>query len=307
MNITKFTLRDIAEEAARELLEKGVPAEVKAVKKENGQTLTGIMIGDRNVRPCVYVSERDSVCTIVERSIMAYADKEFANTLTTGIDRIWDFEKVKLQLRPFVINYGRNKEMLKEKNLVFRQFLDLAVCVRIVLQQNHEGVTSIKVGEDFLEMWQKTADDVINQAIENHRKDMFFMSMDELLRSLVKEMHESSCDDAVDELLSCGPALLFGGVGIPMYVLSNNQKIDGAAFIADDVTIREIAKRLGVDEMYILPSSRGELIVVPNIIGTNGFDLQNMVADVNRTVLKVSDFLSDSVYLYRGGQVKITA
>lgn len=59
--------------------------------------------------------------------------------------------------------------------------------------------------------------------------------------------------------------------------------------------------------MYILPSSRGELIVVPNIIGTNGFDLQNMVADVNRTVLKVSDFLSDSVYLYRGGQVKITA
>lgn len=307
MNITKFTLRDIAEEAARELLEKGVPAEVKAVKKENGQTLTGIMIGDRDVRPCVYVSERDSVCTIVERSLMAYADKEFANTLTTGIDRIWDFEKVKLQLRPFVINYGRNKEMLKEKNLVFRQFLDLAVCVRIVLQQDHEGVVSIKVGEDFLEKWQKTTDDVINQAIENHRKDMFFMSMDELLGSLVKEMHESSCDDAVDELLSCGPAPLFGGVGIPMYVLSNNQKIDGAAFIADDVTIQEIAKRLGVDEMYILPSSRGELIVVPNIIGTNGFDLQNMVADVNRTVLKVSDFLSDSVYLYRGGQVKITA
>lgn len=304
MNIAKFTLRDIAEEAARELLEKGVPAEVKAVKKENGQTLTGIMIGDGNVRPCVYVSERDSVCTIVERSLMAYVDKEFANTLTTGIDRIWDFEKVKLQLRPFVINYGRNKEMLKEKNLVFRQFLDLAVCVRIVLQQDHEGVTSIKVGEDFLEMWQKTADDVINQAIENHRKDMVFMSMDELLGGLVKEMSESSCDD---NLLSCGPTPLFGGFRIPMYVLSNTQKIDGAAFIADDVTIREIAKRLGVDEMYILPSSRGELIVVPNIVGANGFTFQSMVADVNRTVLNISDFLSDSVYLYRSGQVKITA
>jgi len=307
VNIVNFTLRDIAEEAAKKLMEKGVPTEVKDVTKENGQTLTGIMIGNGNVRPCVYVSERDSVCTIVERSLMAYADKEFANTLTTGIDRIWDFEEVKLQLRPFVINYGRNKEMLEEKNLVFRQFLDLAVGVRIVLQQDREGVVSIKVSECFLEKWQMSANDVINQAIENHRKEMFFMSMDELLGSLVKEMSESSCDDAVDELLSCGPAPLFGGVRIPMYVLSNNQKIDGAAFIADDVTIRDIVKRLGADEMYILPSSRGELIVVPNIVGANGFTFQSMVADVNRTILNVSEFLSDSVYLYHNGQVRIVA
>lgn len=293
MNIVNFTLRDIAEEAAKKLMEKGVPAEVKDVTKENGQTLTGIMIGDGNVRPCIYVSGRDSVCTIVECSLI--------------INQIWDFEKVKLQLRPFVINYGRNKEMLEEKNLVFRQFLDLAVGVKIVLQQDHEGVASIKISECFLKKWQMSADDVINQAIENHRKDMFFMSMDELLGSLVKEMHESSCDDAVDELLSCGPAPLFGGVHIPMYVLSNNQKIDGAAFIADDVTIREIAKRLGVDEMYILPSSIGELIVVPNIVGANGFTFQSMVADVNRTILNASEFLSDSVYLYHNGQVRIVA
>lgn len=307
MNIANFTLRDIAEEAAKELLDKGVPAEVKDVKKENGQTLTGIMIGDGNVRPCVYVSVRDSVYTVVQRSLMAYADKEVSDKLATTVDYVWDFEKVKLQLYPFVINYGSNKEMLEEKNLVFRQFLDLAVGVKIVLQQDHEGIVSIKVGECFLEKWQKTADDVINQAIENHRKDMFFMPMDELLGSLVKEMSESSCDVAVDKLLSCGPVPLFGGFRIPMYVLSNTQKIDGAAFIADDVTIREVAKRLCVDEMYILPSSRGEVLIVPNIIGVNGFDFQNMVADVNRTVLNASDFLSDSVYLYHNGQVRITA
>jgi hypothetical protein len=307
VNIANFTLRDIAEEAAKELLEKGVPAEVKDVKKENGQTLTGIMIGDGNVRPCVYVSVRDSVYTVVQRSLMAYADKEVSDKLATTVDCVWDFEKVKLQLYPFVINYGSNKEMLEEKNLVFRQFLDLAVGVKIVLQQDHEGIVSIKVGECFLEKWQKTADDVINQAIENHRKDMFFMPMDELLGSLVKEMSESSCDVAVDKLLSCGPVPLFSGVHVPMYVLSNTQKIDGAAFIADDVTIREVAKRLCVDEMYILPSSRGEVLIVPNIIGVNGFDFQNMVADVNRTVLNASDFLSDSVYLYHNGQVRITA
>lgn len=62
------TIREIAEAAAEELAAQGIPAEVNAVSRENGQQFVGISVGEGNVRPFVYVSNRDSVKSAVRRA-----------------------------------------------------------------------------------------------------------------------------------------------------------------------------------------------------------------------------------------------
>ena len=49
---------------------------------------------------------------------------------------------------------------------------------------------------------------------------------------------------------------------------------------------------------YVLPSSIHELIVVPESIGMNRLQLENMVEEINQTEVEQEEILSNTVYRY---------
>lgn len=62
-------------------------------------------------------------------------------------------------------------------------------------------------------------------------------------------------------------------------------------------TWEKVAALIGED-FYILPSSIHELIVVPESLGMNRLQLENMVEEINQTEVEQEEILSNTVYRY---------
>ena len=303
------TIREIAEAAAEELAAQGIPAEVNAVSRENGQQFVGISVGEGNVRPFVYVSNRDSVKSAVRRAADVMGKARNLAVLECACTR--DYLQAKDDLSLYVLNYGRNKEFLEENYLVYRRFLDLAVGVKLRLGKLDEGApgectASTKVSSWLCDFWGVPEDDIFNAAFENLRKDMTFGSTEELMkeafkRESLKAFGFAPSDEELDSMFAVPE-------GVPrMYYMREKSGVDGAAFLADTASLQKAQDRLGAEGIYILPSSRNEILIIPWSEELSPFQLQEMVSEVNRTELAESEFLSDSVYLFKNGQVRIIA
>ena len=80
-----------------------------------------------------------------------------------------------------------------------------------------------------------------------------------------------------------------------MYVLTNPDQKLGSGLIVHDKVLRHILDTIGED-IYILPSSVHELIVIPSSVVDNEKYLTSMVHEINQTEVEPKDRLSDDVY-----------
>lgn len=88
-----------------------------------------------------------------------------------------------------------------------------------------------------------------------------------------------------------------------MYVLTNAEKMNGAAAILDSKTMEGISEKLGGD-FVIIPSSIHEVIILP--LNTADTDtLNGMVNDVNASEVAPLDVLSNHVYKYDATAKKV--
>ncbi len=83
----------------------------------------------------------------------------------------------------------------------------------------------------------------------------------------------------------------------PIYVLTNRDKLYGAAGILEAELLQKIGYRFKAD-YYILPSSVHEIILLPKSHNTKPEELLEMVQSINREVVNSQEFLSDNIYLY---------
>ena len=83
----------------------------------------------------------------------------------------------------------------------------------------------------------------------------------------------------------------------PMYVVTNQKKLSGAACMTYDGLLENFGKRLQKN-FYILPSSVHEIILVPDENLEDAQRLQSMVREVNETQVSGEEVLTNSVYYY---------
>ena len=82
-----------------------------------------------------------------------------------------------------------------------------------------------------------------------------------------------------------------------LYVLTNKSRINGAAGIMYEGVLKKLADKLESD-MYILPSSIHEVIILPKSTMFNKEELMAMVRDVNTEGVSKDEVLSYTVYEY---------
>ncbi len=82
-----------------------------------------------------------------------------------------------------------------------------------------------------------------------------------------------------------------------MFILSNEQKVNGAAALLDKEIMKTVIERIG-KELFVLPSSIHECIIVPATADMDVSTLVSMVRDVNQSQVAPDERLSDSVYVY---------
>lgn len=89
---------------------------------------------------------------------------------------------------------------------------------------------------------------------------------------------------------------------VPLYVITNEMKLNGAAVMLFPQYFNELAEKFDSD-LYILPSSIHEVIVFPvnhpcYITEFDADNLRKMVSEINSTIVSEKDFLSNNVYYY---------
>ncbi len=165
-----------------------------------------------------------------------------------------------------------NEEIVKRASALE----DLEEYLYIVGSRDNESF-SVKVKKEML----KNADIAFNIAWSMAEKNSHEETTIKPLMSIVAGImgEENICDELA-----------------PIYVVSNKSNFRGASAITDRRALKQLADNIGIHEFVILPSSIHECILVPKTEDTDIRVFENMVAEVNSTVVSPEEKLTDRVY-----------
>lgn len=260
------------------------------VSKNNGVTLMGlcIMNPDSNIAPNIYLE------TFYEEYLNGKPLSEIAVEILR-INRqnqmehfpaypLQSFDAVMNKVVYRLVNKEKNTERLH--NIPYVDYMDLAVIFCIVLDETREGIASVTVTNDMMKCWNISIEELYGIAHKNTVKKfpVLLKSMEEILLESIVSLNTYDTEES--------------GCAIPMYVLTNMKKLNGAAVVLYDNQLRNLAEYFGGD-YFLLPSSIHETLLIPVMDATdNPSELKEMVMDVNKVCVRDEEFLSDSVYRY---------
>ena len=185
-----------------------------------------------------------------------------------------------------IINADKNRELLKD--VPHERLHDLAVISRYRLDDQ----SSFIVNNNLCGSLRMTSEEILETArVNTLRRGFECESMESVIRKMLKESGYPR--DYVDDM-----AMTRDGKSV-MYVLSNKEKMDGAIVMALKESMQEVYTKIN-EGFYVLPSSRHEVLVVPDSAGMSSEELAVMVKEVNQSVVEDRDILSDNVYHFNG-------
>lgn len=103
--------------------------------------------------------------------------------------------------------------------------------------------------------------------------------------------------EALKDLVGFSAEELVTGSGPSMYVLSNESKINAASGMIFTDKLQEFAEKHEAN-LFILPSSIHELLLIPDKGDMDVLTLTDMVCEVNMTQVAPEEVLSDKVYYF---------
>ncbi len=270
------------------------------VLKNNGVYLEGIVLDNpsHGISPTFYMEDlyemhREGLSPdeIIDY-IVPFYEKEY-NGDFFGQNTIEDYAKIKDSLFVKLINTQKNAGLLKD--CPSRPFLDMSAVLYLSLLDDSGQPGAVTVSESILEAWNKPFNDVYETALRN-TGDILGTSITDIHRFLAELV--GNCDELPLSAMSPGQPRF------PMYIMTNTKRVFGASCILLD-KIKEFAEAIDYD-LYIIPSSIHEVILVPVQDGIFPDELKEVLNEVNATELSSAEFLSDRIYCYRRDLMEIT-
>lgn len=310
MNATIKTMdvfAQVVKEAVEASLGDGYEVSIHEVLKNNDTHLTGLTIRteESNVAPTIYLEgsfERykagdASVPVIVSEILSVYESHK--TTMSFDASLVTDFSACKERICYKLVNADRNRELLADAPHII-VCDDLAVLFYILVSNDGEGTATITVRNNMTDLWGVDEDELFKIALLNTQR-LFRGSV----MSMASVMMDLLSDRMDDEYSSEFFDMVVSEDMVPMYVCSNNQKLNGAGVILYKDLLKQFAEKTGSD-FYILPSSIHETLLVPVSDQMEVEALRSMVREVNATQVAPEEVLSDNVYIYRREDDKIS-
>ena len=258
--------------------------------KNNDIHLDGLTIlsEQSNISPTIYLNyyyeqylAGKSLSEIFEDILLTYHNNVPKGNI--DISFFTDYQKVKDHIIFKLVNYERNKELLSKVPHI--RYLDLAIVFNCLVNTTSEGFATILIYHHHLSFWNISIEELHTLAMQNTPRLLSYhlQNMTEILTRIISDENADLLEEDFD---------LF-----PMYVLSNTSKLNGSGCILYEDLLSEISYRLDSD-LYILPSSIHEVLLIPTKHATSYAELSSMVCEVNATQLSKEEILSDHVYYY---------
>lgn len=295
-NYTFEEFQTVLTEKVQAKLDEKITVRINDVTKNNGVVLKGMTFFGQGevISPTIYLEPyyeaykegcewSEIVGRIVDTFRIGTKDEIF------DIQSFINFKEAKEHIAFKVVNYEKNIKLLEQ--IPHKKFLDLAVVYYYLVNHSELDNATILIYNNHLETWGITADELDEIARDNtpHLLNADLRSITEVLSELLSRKNIDT--DFLDEEL-CEEEENGG-----MYVLSNKTKIFGAAVMLYSEVLKKFAEKKQTD-LFILPSSVHEVIIIPKTEGMEWKKLQEMVIEVNATQVEDIEILSDSVYCY---------
>ena len=288
-NFTTLVQREVEKRAGENYRVK-----LNDVMKNNGVVLRGItlMQDDSNISPTIYLNPYydayengdTTLGTVIDEVIDTYE----RNKINRSIDMKFflNYETVRSRIIFKLINTEKNRELLRD--VPYIPFHDLSIVFQCLVSEERFGNASILIHNVHLQLWKVNARELYECALENTPLLQGYELAD--MNTVLEEMKALGGidDEEIEDMQQ----------EVPMYVLSNKSRINGASCILYKDILKDFAMVVDKD-LYVLPSSIHEVILLPSDGTQKSEQLKEMVREINQSQVEKEEVLSDSVYYYR--------
>ena len=259
---------------------------VKDVEKANGMSYRGIVVADDQLGMGVtinmdkhykmYLAGKpvDEIVDLVQQQAM----DAFEERPDVDISRVKDYESLCSNVMMEAVSREKNAEYLQD--VPHFDMADLSIIYRVnVGESRNQGIGVITVDNRLLNSMGVSQD--------QFQKDVFdqVLSGDPpILKPLTEVLGGSLIGDGSE---------MDGG----LFLATNSNALYGASVIAIPGFLDQAAEKIG-GSFYILPSSVHEVLLLKNDQAMDVQDLENMVQEINESIVSPEEQLSDRVYHY---------
>ncbi len=257
---------------------------IETISKNNGVSCTGmaICLKGESITPNVYLeyfynlykggkNMEDVLCLIRDEFNQAYDNLKDKKYTDLSKENLRDCLFLKL------VNYEKNKELLEDCPYV--AFFDLAIVFRFLVRKDEDGIASAMIKNKDMEAWNMTVEELYEMGKKNTLR-LFKPSLNSL-KSVLNKMFDGMVKND----------------SYSLQVLTNETGVNGAIYMTYEDLLRKYADEIQRD-LYILPSSIHEVLLMPYTDELSKEELSGMVRDINEYVVDDMDFLSDEVYFF---------
>lgn len=294
----KEFVQAFTERLRKEMEQENVTMTCMTVNKVNRpQEAIAIKYPDETTAPLIYLGDTyERYCNGESLAALAKEEADWTKIMhssarTFPIPGITQ-QDAQTSLYCVVVNAEMNKELLKY--VPSEKIEDLAVIARYKVGEDSSTVVTYEMCR-VLEM---TPEEVMQQAHKNTEKiEYSCRTMSEVMRDMM--VADGMDAKHAEELVGRDDG------EFPMYILTNKETVDGAAAITCRNVMEQAHEVVGED-FYILPSSRHEVILIPDRLGVDAQELQVIVRQVNKEIVAPQDILSEHVYRYDSMTKKVS-
>ena len=284
-------------EAVTNLVGEEVKVSLHRISKNNGVILDAITVmeGDQNMAPTIYLKDyyfryrRGSRIEELAEELLDYTRK---NSRRGKVPEHYftDFSQVKKRICFKLVNYEKNKDLLA--TVPHRKMMDLAMVFYFSMDPAVMERATALIRDEDMERWGTNEAEIRRLAMENTPRMLKWRlaTVSELLQDMLDLEIEGEC---------CSPFM----IGLeetnpfPMHVLTNEEKYFGAACMFYPGLLRQISEKFN-DNLYVLPSSIHECIIVPASGNHTRKSLSELVTEINEIQVEETEFLADNAYFY---------
>ena len=197
----------------------------------------------------------------------------YTNEDTFNFDEISDYEKAKAHIVPRLVSFSGNEDMLERR--AFVPYLNLAVVFIYVISSKEDELVSFAINDEQVRTWGVSRKKIFCDSIETSMK--LFPPLIESIKEALPLVRDEDFK--------------------PFYVLTNSRKQYGAACVLYDNVLSDFADEIG-ESFYLIPSSVHEMLLIPESFNIDVREMKQMLIEVNDSVLKPEEVLSDRVYFF---------
>lgn len=272
--------------------------QIEEVKKNNGLILDGLSIleSGKIIAPTIYLNPYyskyqdgllsfDEIISNILVTHTTYSQKAPIEALS-----FTDFFRMKSHIMFKLINYNRNRNLLKD--IPHIPYLDLAICFYCMIEGPDKALGSILIRNEHLELWNVSEHDLYEIALHNtltnlpptlfNLEEFFFPSSNHS-----EPLYPKLSTNVIHEQT----------LPYSVYVLSNQHNMFGAATIIYEQLLMQLSNSMH-SSFALLPSSIHEVLIVPVSNASELDHYTEMVRNVNEQEVSVDEILSDHAYFY---------